>query len=262
MRRREKVPVTATRRPSLEEGGISPVAQNYLLTLYTMREETGSATLSRLAEELATSPASEHLGTSLASVAGMIRRMKRDGLVDILPTKEIVFTGMGKRHAEAMMRRHQLAERLLADILGLELHKVHPEAHRLEHAISAEVEEKLVQRLGNPKRCPFGHTIPGSGYVPPANAVPLDRAAANQPFLVERIPEDDPRLVEYLVKAGMVPDATVTVTEVAAYRGTMTLEIDGKDVVIGLKIAPRILVRPPGGEPAPQAAPPPATGKP
>lgn len=245
----------AVKKTPTQEEAISSLAQNYLLTLYTMREETGSVTLSRLAEELATSSATERLGTSLASVAGMIRRMKRDGLVDILPSKEIVFTRLGQRLAEAMMRRHQLAERLLADILGVDLPRVHAEAHRLEHAISPEVEERLARVLGNPRRCPFGHSIPGSGYTVPENAVTLDRAKTGTPFLVERIPEDDPKLVEYLVKAGMVPDATITVTEVASYRGTMTIDVGGKDVVIGLKVAPRILVRPAGNE---QPARPPA----
>ena len=60
------------------------------------------------------------------------------------------------------MRRHRLAERLLVDVIGLEWEKVHREADRWEHAISADVEEKLVELLGDPATCPHGNPIPGS----------------------------------------------------------------------------------------------------
>ncbi|MBF8299026.1 MAG: metal-dependent transcriptional regulator [Dehalococcoidia bacterium] len=202
-------------------------------------------TLSRLAEQLAISPATEHLGTSLASVAGMIRRMKRDRLVDILPNKEIVFTEAGRTQAQSMMRRHQLAECLLVNMLGMELHKVHAEAHRLEHAISPEVEAKMAERLGNPQRCPFGHPIPGTAYRPPPDTVGLNRVPPGTPMVVERIPEDDPRLVQYLVANGLLPGAEVEVVDVASYRGTLTIAVGGTEVVVGLQVAPRILVHSP-----------------
>ena len=235
-------PSRTRERPS--EDDVSSLAQNYLLSLYMLKEEAGTATISRLAEQLAVSPATEHLGTSLASVAGMVRRMKRLGLLDIKPNKEIVFTDRGWILAEAVMRRHQLAERLLVDVLGMELHKVHAEAHRLEHAISPEVEEKLVERLGDPKTCPFGHPIPGSGYEPPSTVVSLDSVRPGRTVVVERIPEDDPRLVEYLVGSGVTPGQVVTVVDSAPYKGTMTLHVVGSEVVIGLLVAPRIVVFP------------------
>lgn len=224
---------------------LSQVAQNYLITLYQLREEAGTATMTRLADQLAHSPATEHLGTSLASVAGMIRRMKRDGLVDVKPNKEIVFTPRGEAAAQVVMRRHQLAERWLVDFLGIELHKAHAEAHRLEHAISPEVEARLAERLGNPQTCPFGHPIPGSGYEPPPSARPLDKFRPGAVVVVERIPEDDPRLVQYLVTSGVVRGQEMTVAEVAPFKGTMTMRVNGREVVVGLQVAPRILVRPP-----------------
>lgn len=232
----------AVKRPRVD--AVSPLAQNYLITLYLLKEETGSATMSRLAERLAASPATEHLGSSLASVTGMVRRMTRDGLLEIMPNKEIEFTAWGLAEAEVTMRRHQLAERMLADILGMELHKVHAEAHRLEHAISPEVEAKLAERLGHPHTCPFGHPIPGSGYVVPSSTVSLDKVKPGVGVLIERIPEDDPRLVEYLISSGVVRDQEVVVTEIAPYKGTITVDAGGRTVVVGVQVAPRILVRP------------------
>src|SRR4029453_14054989 len=72
--------------------------------------------------------------------------------------------GRARRRATTVVRRHRLAERLLTDIIGLEWEKVHREADRWEHAISADVEEKLVELLGDPATCPHGNPIPGSKH--------------------------------------------------------------------------------------------------
>ena len=226
------------------EGEVSQVAQNYLLTLYMMREESGPVTMTRLAEGLATSPATEHLGTSLASVAGMIRRMKRDGLIDIMPNKEIVFTKSGQDHATAVMRRHQLAERLLADVLGVELTQVHAEAHRFEHAISPAVEQKMLERLGNPSTCPFGHPIPVVDTSHRPRRCPSTRCVHERLWWWSGYRRTTPKLVGYLVENGVIPKATLTVTEIAPFRGTLTMQVDGREVVVGLQVALRILVRP------------------
>ena len=87
------------------------------------------------------------------------------------------------------MRRHRLAERLLVDIIGLEWEKVHKEADRWEHAISADVEEKLVLLLGDPATCPHGNPIPGSGHkVEGPASVPLTQMQPG-PVIVRRISE-------------------------------------------------------------------------
>ena len=62
----------------------------------------------------------------------------------------------------SVVRRHRLAERLLVDVIGLEWEKVHREADRWEHAISADVEQKLVELFGDPATCPHGNPIPGT----------------------------------------------------------------------------------------------------
>jgi len=57
--------------------------------------------------------------------------------------------------------RHQLAEVLLTDVIGLSWSKAHDEAERLEHAISPEVEALLLKRFGGKKSCPHGVPMRG-----------------------------------------------------------------------------------------------------
>src|SRR5665811_1891128 len=89
-------------------------------------------------------------------------RLSAAGYTELLEDRSIRLTPKGRGLATTIVRRHRLAERLLVDVIGLEWEKVHAEAARWEHAISADVEEKLVLLLGDPATCPHGNPIPGS----------------------------------------------------------------------------------------------------
>src|SRR4029078_2921152 len=116
-----------------------------------------------------------------------------------LDDRSLRLTDEGREIATSIVRRHRLAERLLVDVIGVEWEKVHKEADRWEHAISADVEEKLVQLLGDPATCPHGNPIPGSAHkVEGPASVPLTQMQPG-PVVVTRISEkvelDDDALV-------------------------------------------------------------------
>lgn len=104
---------------------------------------------------------SERLGHSGPTVSQTIARMERDGLVVVSNDRHLELTGDGRIKAVRVMRKHRLAERLLADVIGLEWEYVHEEACRWEHVISEQVERKLLRILGNPVESPYGNPIPG-----------------------------------------------------------------------------------------------------
>ena len=225
---------------------VSHVAQNYLLSLYVLSEDGARSTPAQLAEYIRHLPPTEHLGTSLPSVLGMVRRMVKEGLVEMSPAKEIHLTQRGKVLAEEMVRRHRLAERMVVDLLGLELHKAHVEAHRLEHAISPDVEAKIRQRLGNPGTCPFGRPIPGSGYSPPpGQRLTLDQVSPQRAYIVERVPEEDQELLRFLVEHGVVPDQELEVVEAGHYRGVITFRTRQGEAALDYEAASHIWVRRP-----------------
>src|SRR5690554_5225559 len=78
---------------------------------------------------------SERLGHSGPTVSQTIARMERDGLVTVSDDRHLEFTGHGREKAISVMRKHRLAERLLADVIGLEWELVHDEACRWEHVM-------------------------------------------------------------------------------------------------------------------------------
>ncbi len=223
---------------------LSPAAENYLLSILQLEEQgLVGVTATQLAEQLKRLPEGEGLGTSLPSVGGMLRRMVREGLIESSSSKAVTLTGKGRKSAESMLRRHRLAERMVVDMFGLDLHRAHVEAHRLEHAISPELADKIDEKLGHPVTCPFGHPIPGSTYVPSPDTLPLSEVKQGQSWTIDRVPEDDEELLWYLVDNRIVPGERVDVVEAAPYRGIITLSRGGVEVAVGYEVADRIWVR-------------------
>ena len=238
-----------TGQGAAQEGGpsderLSSGTENYLLCLYKLWEDSHIPNITQLTDTLKQLPIAEGLGTSVPSVAGMIRRMQRQSLVDIGPDKRIRLTKKGFEGAEDIARRHRLAEWLVVRLLGMELYQAHNEAHRLEHGMSKEFEEKLVERLGHPKRSPFGRPIPGSGAPRMStNAVTLDAAAPEVTYVVDRVPEEDVKLLRFLTESRIVPDNEITVLEAAPYLGVLRVATQQDQVSLGYNVARQIFVR-------------------
>ena len=235
---------SSSRKSRTGEPRLSMGTENYLLSIFRLQEQEVRVTATQLAEHLKTLPLDEGLGTSLPSVGGMIRRMVREGLVETTANKDVLLTVRGRKSAESIVRRHRLAERMVVDLLGLDLQDSHIEAHRLEHAISPQLEEKIVSLLGNPTTCPFGHPIPDSGYVEKKHSVSLVKTRPGDDLVIDRVPEDDQALLEYLVANQLVPGRAVTVKEVARSRGIITLLCDGNEVVFSYDVAAKIRAYP------------------
>ncbi len=237
---------SAAAAPATDAGErLSPVTENYLLSLYKMWEDAEIPTLTQLTETLRQLPPTEGLGTSVPSVAGMLRRMQKLGLVDIGSDKRIRLTGRGKQEGENIARRHRLAEWLVVRLLGMELHEAHIEAHQLEHGMSDALETKLMERLGNPTRSPFGWPIPGTGAAAPSQGVvTLDNASSGVPYVVDRVPEEDAELLRFLGGAQLVPERRITLLEAMPYLGVMQVETEVERISIGYNVARQIVVRP------------------
>jgi len=223
---------------------LTQAMENYLLSIYVVQERGVRVTNSNLVEQLRRVPASENLGTSLPAVSGMLRRMEKENLIRLSDTRDIDLTTKGRQLAESMIRKHRLAARLVVDLLGVPLHEVDAEAHMLEHALSETLEKRIQDRLGHPQTDPFGQPIPGSGYREARNVVTLDKATIGETMIVDRIPEDDSELVAYLHENGVLPGVEVVVSDVAPYRGVVTLAVGGESAVLGYNVSSEIRLRP------------------
>ena len=76
------------------------------------------------------------LGVSPPAVSMALRRLKRDGYVDVKPDGIVRLTPKGRHAARRTALRHHLIERMLSEMFGMPWYEVHDEAERLEHAVS------------------------------------------------------------------------------------------------------------------------------
>ncbi|MBM7052029.1 MULTISPECIES: metal-dependent transcriptional regulator [unclassified Rothia (in: high G+C Gram-positive bacteria)] len=187
----------------------------YLRTILELEEEGITPMRARIAERL------EHSGPTVSQT---VARMERHGLVEVAENRSLQLTDEGRRKAVEVMRKHRLAERLLADVIGLDLEYIHDEACRWEHVMSERVERRLLELLDNPKFSPYGNAIPGLeelGDVSEVNdsrtvsmAIAAKDSSESDLFVVSRLPEfvqTDIDLLGKLTDAGIVYGAKVSV---------------------------------------------------
>jgi DtxR family transcriptional regulator, Mn-dependent transcriptional regulator len=182
------------------------------------------------------------LHVSAPAVTMAIKRLKRDGLIEVGAEGQITLTGPGREIASRLLLRHHLIERMLTEVFGLEWYKVHEEAEQLEHAVSSDFEQKLVEKLGDGGVCPHGNIV---GLDSPAarrkrGLKPLDEARAGEQVTVASIFERDREFLEYLDGAGIRPGARL---EIAAAAPHLDLRTDGLETSLDPKAAARIWVR-------------------
>ena len=213
--------------------GFHPPVEEYLETIQALTEEGVPVIQARIAERL---------GKAAPSVSEMLDRLAADGYLE-RTGRTITLTDQGRTLADSVIRKHRLAERLLVDVIGLPWHKAHLEAGRWEHVISDEVEVRLVALLGNPTTCPHGNPIPGSGS-PTVSQVSLAEVAPGDTVRLERITEEvelDMASLVYLDEHGLVPGRSARV-QTRADDGSMTLEVDGADVVVAPALCQQLFV--------------------
>lgn len=227
------------------EEPLSATVEEYLETIYNMSAEDEVVIGARLAEKF---------GVSAPTVTEMLKRLVRDGYI-IMDVKRIVtLTEAGYAAAEAVLRKHRLTERFLVDMLGMQWHQVHEEAHRLEHFISGAVEARVVASLNHPTTCPHGNPIPG--LVPSARTYLKDQGARRLSTIgvgqqvtilcISEVVEDEEALILHLHEKGLTPETRLTVltkgvpdeTEEENFR----LRVDGREVRISEAVAAKIWV--------------------
>ncbi|WFN90519.1 iron dependent repressor, metal binding and dimerization domain protein [Arcanobacterium wilhelmae] len=190
----------------------------YLKTVYSLIEEGTPALRARIVERL---------GQSGPTVSETIARMERDGLVE-LDGRQIHFTAQGVNRAAHVMRRHRVAERLMNDVLKLDLERIHDEACRWEHVMSDDVVEKIERFLDSPTTDPFGNPIPDAQAHDPAE---LSGKAAGLLSLTQvmeglgdgekvrvkvarlgEVVQDDPEMIAMVTDLGILPGKELVVS--------------------------------------------------
>ena len=182
---------------------LSESMQDYLKTIYDLRQQSGRATTNALAEKL---------GVKAGSVTGMIQRLAEMKLVAYEPYQGAALTQAGEKMALAIIRHHRLVELYLTEAMGYTWDRVHEEADRLEHAISDEFADKISSLLGDPKVDPHGDPIPSKdGTMAAFSTDTLDRVPTGSTVRIERVRDEDSCVLRKVAQLGLMPGTVIQV---------------------------------------------------
>jgi DtxR family Mn-dependent transcriptional regulator len=220
-----------------EEERPSPTIEDYLGVIYTLARDGERVIGARLAESLDVSP---------PTVTATLKRMDRDGWIELGDDKAIKLTTAGKAMAMSVIRRHMLTEWMLARVLKLPLSEIHREAHQIEHTLSPEVEERLQSEMEDPRFCPHGNPLPGFEEEV-SHWLPLSHIAKGAQVILQRIHENLENQYEgltFLEGHGLKPGVQILVEEFLPFNETMRIKVDHTSIIIGLALADQLYVEP------------------
>ncbi len=157
-------------------------------------------------------------GLSLDDLRGVkkpIEQLLKAGYISISDNR-IRLSGKGRPEARSVVRRHRLAERLLADVLGTGDMLIHEKACKFEHLLDRGLDESICSLLGHPKVCPHGKPIPSGRCCHQEQTqaqkvvAPLSQLAQGQKGKVAYIYAPESSKLQKLMAMGILPGAPVT----------------------------------------------------
>ncbi|MCC5914541.1 MAG: metal-dependent transcriptional regulator [Balneolaceae bacterium] len=213
----------------------SQSVEDYLKAIYTLQEEKEGG--------VSNSSLSEKMGVASASVTNMVKRLSEMGLVNYESYYGTTLTDAGKKIALEIIRHHRLLELYLKEMMGYSWDEVHDEAEKLEHHISEQFEDKIAEMLDNPIFDPHGDPIPTKdGRMPVYKDFVLSEIPVNKPFILHRVKDQNPELLRYLEKQGLIPGIRLKVIDKEPFDGPVKVETENGIITIGNNIAADILV--------------------
>jgi DtxR family Mn-dependent transcriptional regulator len=174
-----------------------------------------------------------------------LRRLKRDGYLDVKSDGIVCLTTQGRHAAQRTALRHHLIERMLSEMFGMPWYEVHDEAERLEHAVSPAFEALLLEKLGQQGTCPHGNSVlPES----PARRARrglrlLAEGEENSEYIVASLYERDPKLLRFLHESGVEPGGVIRILK-KSYDQTIAIETPTGSATLGAPAAEKVWVKP------------------
>ena len=172
----------------------------------------------------------------------LITRMESQGLLSSR-NGGLHLTSAGEHWALQVVRAHRLWERYLADEARLPLEKVHQEAERREHGMTAQQVDELAAALGYPDRDPHGDPIPdSSGQVMSTNGTPLTAWSSDEPGQIVHLEDEPPLAYAQILAEGLRLGQTIRILEVTPQRVLLS---DGENEFrLAPAVAANVFVRP------------------
>jgi DtxR family Mn-dependent transcriptional regulator len=117
---------------------ISPSMENYLETIYELGQDGKTVRVKDVADKLQ---------VKMSSVTGALQNLAKSDLVHYTPYQNIVLTANGSVLAGRIHYRHRVLTSFLIDVLGVDPEISETDACKLEHVLSKETMNRLLQYM-------------------------------------------------------------------------------------------------------------------
>lgn len=208
---------------------LSQSVEDYLKAIYLLESDGEGATTTNIAEALS---------VSSASVTNMLKKLAGMKLIVHRSYKGAKLTDAGNKIALEIIRHHRLLELYLKEIMGYSWDQVHDEAEQLEHHISEQFEDRIAELLDHPTHDPHGDPIPSKdGVMPQMATLALTDAKEGEDYIIGRVRDQDPELLRYLEKVGVLPGVRLKVIRKEPFNGPVKVLLEDKEEVLGNNVA-------------------------
>jgi len=128
---------------------VSASLEDYLEVIFHIEASNGAARAKDIAMAM---------NVKNASVTQALRLLAEKSLVNYAPYEVITLTKPGKEIAKDVIRRHEILEQFLSQVLGLPHIEADENACRMEHSVSRPVLDRLIKFVEYFKECPMSKT--------------------------------------------------------------------------------------------------------
>lgn len=116
------------------------------------------------------------LGVKAPSVTKALHWLSEHGLVNYAPFELITLTEKGQKAARDVVRRHEALREFFVQVLSIDEKRADKAACKMEHSISSDILERLIQYSEFVQTCPHGASrwVQGFGYLCTEESTPED----------------------------------------------------------------------------------------
>ncbi len=182
------------------------------------------------------------LNCSPALVNKILKSLENKGFILHKKYGELRLTDRGKNYGIALIRKHRLSEALFVDILGLEPSEAHDFACKFEHIMDIKLTNRIEELLNNPITCPHGNPIPSEKIQKQQiKGTPLSSFSSKVKVQISQILHENSDFLKKLSEIGIKVGTIVTIVEKSPLDGTLLIEINDKNLSLGLATAENLL---------------------
>lgn len=210
--------------------------ENYLKAIYHLELQTDKG--------ISTNAIAEQLETKASSVTDMIKKLSDKEVVVYKKYKGVHLTGLGKKIAANIVRKHRLWEVFLVEKLNFSWDEVHDVAEQLEHIKSPKLINQLDVLLGFPTHDPHGDPIPDAdGNLKTIEKILLSTLTKNESGICVGVDDSSSDFLQFLDKKGITLGKKITVLEKEDFDDSLLILVENEKLSISFKIANNLYIK-------------------